>query len=142
MLNCKNLILLAERLEALPPAYSHFNMMDFVQDEHGEYVEAAEYPANITRKLIHNCGTTACAIGHAPTIRGLQARKDEDWNDYCLRVFGFERETKAWDFAFGPDWAICDDERHGTAHAAAKRLRYLATNGTPTDRYWDGYIDA
>lgn len=129
-LNTENLLLLATRLEQLPTNYNHFNMTSYVDTDDGR---GDFSPAGVTKKVLHTCGTVACAAGHAPTIRGLNARKDEDWDDYLIRIFGFGEFSEKWDYAFGPDWA--QDPETNTAHAAAQRLRYLAENGSVPDDY-------
>jgi hypothetical protein len=141
LINKHNLLLLAAALEKLPASYSHFDMMDFVLDADGIPV-AANTPSDITKKLIHSCGTCACAIGHAPTIRGLRARKGESWGKYSTRVFGFNRSDPEFNFCFGATWAYREGDEHATADAAAKRLHYLAEHGMPEKPYWTGYLDA
>jgi hypothetical protein len=141
-MNQDNLRLLANRLEQLPANYGHFNMSDYVVDKSGDYIEDAEEPAKITRKMIHACGTCACAVGHAPTIRGLNARKDETWNDYITRVFGFDICSAEFSFLFASEWADEADPRHHTAHAAAKRIDLLIAHGVPQLQHWLDYIDA
>lgn len=133
-MNTDNLLLLAERLEKLPANYNHFNMND--------YINRNLDPGEITKKVLHNCGTVACAVGHAPTIRGLNARKDENWEEYSERIFGFDFYSRKFDFAFGGDWADEGDPRHHTAHAAAKRIRLLVERGVPSRTNWLDYIDA
>lgn len=120
-MNSANLLLLAERLDRLPKNYEHFDMQ--------VYTSADLDPSKVTRKVIHNCGTVACAVGHGPTIRGLEAKStDLDWEDYCLRVFGIDFHSAAFDFMFGPDWSDLDN----TPHGAAKRIRYYVANGIPS----------
>lgn len=138
-MNKENLLLLAERLEKLPANYSHFNMSNFVlKDGYCTHQE----PDQVTKAVIHGCGTCACALGHAPTIRGLKARKGEGWDGYCLRVFGIAESDPAWDYLFAGSWSEYVDERHGTAHAAAKRIRDLIANGVPYRDEKLDYIDA
>lgn len=138
-MNRNNLLKLAAKLESLPANYGHFNMMFF--GLHGETEEELE-PFQIKEAFEHSCGTVACAIGHAPTIPGLEALPDDDWEIYSERVFGLHYwGDDRWEFVFGFGWSTHDDPRHHTAHAAAKRLRLLAELGCAPDD-WDAYIDA
>lgn len=115
-----NLTKLADFLDALPDDYAHFRMASYFE----EYDEDEEYPywevelSDADPARLANCGTCACAVGHAP-MAGISPRDGEDWGEYELRVFGVSMNDVnylAWDFMFGPDNP--DD-----AKAAAGRIR-------------------
>lgn len=121
-----NMRLLADKLAALPADYAHFAM--------DRYNNQGCPPEEVTTQQLHTCGTSACALGHAPVIPGLQAWPNEYWEDYCQRLFGFQEYSPEWDFVFGPFW---DND---PADAAA-RLNYLADNGSPPDEWGDRTVD-
>lgn len=115
-----NLTKLADFLDALPDDYAHFRMASYF----GEYDEDGDYPhwdaelREADPARLANCGTCACAVGHAP-MAGILPRDGEDWVGYELRVFGASQNGPnytAWDFMCGPDNP--DD-----AKAAAGRIR-------------------
>lgn len=87
------------------------------------------------------CGTTACALGHAPYATGVEPLPNERWYEYGDRVFGVEN-TDVWDFLFDMDWP--DDPLK-----AADRIAWILDNNEiypcdHDDKYgenrWDGYF--
>lgn len=133
-MNKNNLLKLAAKLESLPADYDHFNMRYYAF--HGETGQELD-PDEVKEAFQHNCGTVACAIGHAPTIPGLEASKDESWEEYSERVFEIEFFSRRWDYLFDCDWAYREDPRHHTAQAAAKRIRTLVETGECEEDYLD-----
>jgi hypothetical protein len=120
-LNVKDLTLLANYLEKLPIHYSHFNMVRFNS-------AFGTIPAEIEE---HSCGTSGCAVGHAPFVEGIpKPEKEELWSDYSVRIaflndgFLCEDQESLWDFMFGPIWFEYDN----TPHGAAKRIKLALSN--------------
>lgn len=89
-------------------------------DLYGECLEAL----NPYFTIQHDCGTAGCALGWAPTLV-KRGRKDEDWADYCERVFGVDVVTDLWDFMFGGSWS----GEQNTPTATAGRIMYVVNNG-------------
>lgn len=94
-----NLRKLADHLDALPADYEHFDMAVYCDNEDDDDLT---WPRNVTVEKLHACGTTACALGHGPTIPGCEAMVGETWNGYARRVFGIFEWSDEWDYAFGP----------------------------------------
>lgn len=151
-----NLEKLADYLEALPEDYEHFDMESFydhegscdlaesldeeVADVIGDYgVEAKDtlYATSI-EDFLNNCGTVACAIGHAPAagiplakshivtkrLGGVSVVTGIDWSAYAKNFVRHESED-AWEFLFGGLWGEWDQHHWG----AAARIRFLLDKG-------------
>lgn len=118
-MNKENLILLADYLEKLPEDYGHFGMHTYNGD-------------GKPHELGHQCGTVACALGHAPYVKGLPVPLyDEFWGDYCERVLGIDSVSFEWDWCFDANWVYKDN----TPQGAAKRIKYLVEKGLPDNWY-------
>ena len=81
-----------------------------------------------------SCGTTACALGWAPTIPGMgwefaTGDKAAAWNNYSRSVMGIdphgEEGHNIWDFLFAFEWSRYDNSPLG----AAKRIQYVLNGG-------------
>lgn len=154
-----NLTKLAYYLESLPEDYAHFEMSEFFDHEGDcELVEpdvreavveagtwngpAVHAYARDINAFLNNCGTVACAIGHAPAA-GIPIAKSQierrrigrisvvtgiKWSRYAEN-FVPQSDARAmdgqWDWLFGPGWALCDNHHWG----AAARIRYLLDKG-------------
>ena len=69
----KNCLKLAERMDIVDE--DHYNQRDFF--------ERKDYNKEVTITKIHHCGTLACALGHAATMRYFQNRGiDYDINSW------------------------------------------------------------
>jgi len=125
-MNRTNLLRLAQYLDTLPTDYSHFDMKFYVQNGG---IQGGFDPINISH--LSDCGTVACAVGHAPSIPGLEAAPRERWDGYVSRVFGIRTEEydEEFLFMFGSGWADVDN----TPAGAAKRIRYFLNHGVPDD---------
>lgn len=135
-MNRKNLAKLATYLESLPDDYEAFDMSSFF--------DSTDHEAEISYALhnggVHNCGTSACAVGHGPAA-GFLLNPDEigwfgpRWSEYSARVFTYPH-TPEWDWMFSGAWCEVDN----TIKGAAARIRYLlAGNLVPiplTDCEW------
>ena len=122
-MNKTNLLKLAEKLEAV--SAEQFKMSVFRGNNNG--------PARAWNMMLNNsdveCGTTACALGWAPTIEGLEAsNEDSGWLSYCERVFDIESISNEWDFLFSGQWMYTDN----TPLGASRRIRYLIDNDCPS----------
>jgi len=117
-MNIENLTTLAYYLSGLPEGYGHFGMYNYSQDRESRF-------APITR---HECGTTACAVGHGP-YAGIPIEVGEYWPDYSERVFIKGIYAREWEWCFSSSWSEVDD----TAHGAAKRILYMLDRGVPND---------
>lgn len=117
-----NLKKLARYLDELPTGYNGFDMWN--------YSTFTEYPHVLT----HECGSVGCAVGHGP-LAGIDAIKGEDWNEYCLRVFGLavQYDTKVendpWVWCFDRGWKHVDNTHSG----AARRITYMLEKGVPSN---------
>ena len=109
-----NLRKLAEHLLTLPAEYPSFAMSRFTNDGAGfgdDEVHVAE------------CGTAACAVGHAPMI-GFEPLEGEYWSPYSERLFIEHCHLEPWEWCFGAKWSEVDN----TAHGAAYRILWLLEN--------------
>ena len=119
-----NLEKLATYLEALPIGYQHFSMRSYLTKD-GMYLS---HPEEANTVLI-DCGTIACAVGHAPAA-GIPVMRGEDWDAYEARVFNLT--TAEWKWCFSSYWTDVDD----TPHGAAKRIRYMLEHGVPENAFY------
>lgn len=118
-MNKENLLILAKLLERKVEA-ENFNMRVFLRT--GDGLE--DFP-NVARQKLHDCGTVACALGHAPLI--FPPRANEYWMEYGERVFGLVRRSAEWNYCFGSEWASMRGEE--TPQAAAARIRKVVELG-------------
>lgn len=120
-MNRANLEKLAAYLEALPADYKHFGMRSYFRHkDRGIFHPAQAGPVN-------ECGTVACAVGHAPSA-GITTRYFyTSWTSYAYAAFDVT-ETE-FDWCFSGVWASIDDTHYG----AAKRIRYMLEHGVPED---------
>lgn len=111
--------------------------MDTVDEYHydqSNFFDREDEKKKVTISNIHNCGTSACALGWAATMRYFQNRgigynivKDSEW-DYdkgkYILLYDISLSTESWDNAldvFGIDRSERDDIFGG----------YTTHNGTP-----------
>lgn len=98
--------------------------------------------------FLENCGTVACALGHAPAA-GIKPHEDEflwstpwgkekpepvgfSWYAYGRRVFGVDNEDfDNFSFLFAGTWDLYDGHHYG----AAARIHYLLAGGDVTE-WW------
>lgn len=170
----ENLAKLAAHLEALPEDYEHFEMESYYdhdgdcdleaklddgmadaldeiydrhwdEDERGAAVNSTLY-ANDIDKFLSNCGTVACAIGHAPAA-GIPLAKAHieskvrlgktvvtgiKWGDYS-KNFVRGNGHPEWGYLFDGDWTHVDNHHWG----AAARIRFLLDKGGLPAEYCD-----
>lgn len=107
-----NLAKLADFLDSGDPRI-HFDM--------SSYTSSGPDTAHVLK-----CGSVGCAVGHGP-MAGVSAKRNEDWTDYCSRVF--TPDYDAWGWMFGASWQDVDP----TAKGAARRIRHYLANGVPVD---------
>lgn len=136
----KNLITLANYLDALPPDYTHFHMGMFARvnpdDLDGNYKDV-----NIVSRLNpadngigYQCGAVACALGHG-VAAGIPALPGETWPTYAKRAYGVSQWPRlgesdaAWEWMFSGNWDDIDNSPSG----AAARIRYFLANGPYPD---------
>lgn len=122
----RNLLALADHLESLPTDYDRFDMRYFhltdkgAGHNRGRPLEASRAP---------ECGTVACAMGHAPSIsKRFAGRPEEGWADYGTRMFNIIPH-EAWNWCFSGVWS--EHEGQDTPAAAAARIRVLVETGKP-----------
>lgn len=86
-----------------------------------------------------DCGTVACALGHAPyvlghsvNITGTSVRVGSgrlNWEMYSYSVFGIRHGSDEWDWCFHGFWVRSDN----TPRGAAARIYYMLEHGVPND---------
>lgn len=90
----------------------------------------------------HECGTVACAVGHAPFVLGLPvpvaplARSAKNWAVFAedrLLPSGYIEDCE-FDWMFGEFWVRTDN----TARGAAARIYWYLEHGVPDD--WHGQM--
>lgn len=136
-----NLSTLATYLEALPPDYAHFDMADYW---------GLTPPVNSVAP--DECGTVACAAGHAPAALGITAAMLTDlgllsrdgirWNRFIdlfllahpdhgddVPSMSFREQRPDWAWMFSDRWAAYDN----TPAGAAARIRYYLIAGVPPE---------
>jgi len=113
--------------------------------------QAFNFNSYMSKLFNPDCGTAACAIGHAPTLAQVDSefrptkrkitmtnpwtkeettfKEPESWTAYTYRVFGLEEFSREWYWCFGPNWSNVDN----TPVGAAKRIMYFIKNGVPDD---------
>lgn len=135
-----NLHALAARLESLPadPAEAHFRMSAY---GYWKWVEGRDdndrrqigIPSEVLVAFDggpEDCGTCACAVGHATLIPGLAPLESESWPTYEERVLGISSRSPG-SFAFREEgdpilvaWQdLFGDCNTDDPHAAARRIR-------------------
>lgn len=134
-MNRTNLKLLADYLFALPTGYEHFEMYSFYSGGFTEvmqpYQAALELP-----NLTPNCGTAACALGHAPSIPTLEPHPSEDWFDYGERISGLDEDRNTdWVWCFGGFWSDVDN----TPKGAAQRIYHLLNEGAAPEDFIEAF---
>lgn len=113
-INRKNLEKLATYLEGLPVDYEKFNMRHMLADDDGEEFDLRD-PGRA--RVIHKCGSSACAIGHGPNAGIRISPHDWSWTQYADRVFGVNHFTNGiGEYMFGGNMG-------GDHRDAAKRIR-------------------
>lgn len=122
-----NLELLADYLMTLPEGYEHFDMATYNEDEVGAINNSS------------HCGTSACALGHAPYVKGLPAVEEDpiiedhpDFDTYCEVVFNIHTDSDEWAWLFSQDW----DDVDNTPKGAAKRIYWMLEHGLPPTWNW------
>ena len=135
-MNITNLTLLANYLNTLPDNYAHFDMSLYLTDTDEDNTSELGI-SEIAYYKPTNCGTSACAVGHAPYVPGMPQPNDADygWSDYSERIFELESYDKAWDWCFSAAW----DDIDNTPKGAAARIRYLIQH--PDLKNWESCCD-
>ena len=118
-----NLFTLAHGLQRHVPPPT-FNMKAFMSDNNGDLnIDLA------TLEIYHECGTSACAVGHGPLFGIPVSSDDNNWFGYCFRVFGVEDPSSAWRWLFHASWGATDN----TPTGAAARILYFLDHGIPLE---------
>lgn len=108
----------------------HFDMSAFFRDSDNN-TECD--PGDITDAAINECGSVACAIGHAPLL--FRPLPGELWISYSDRVFNLATMSDEWKWLFAAEWSNTDN----TLEGAAKRIHYLLDHGLPDN--WEAQLD-
>lgn len=146
----KNIRLLANFLSKLPLVYSNFDMSRYRCEielgdrfrSFGDNVPPISLKPVKDPSTLHTCGTSGCAIGHAPMVYGVtKPHKDEDWTDYSYRFLfdlpdayvASNTQDKVWEWCFSGEWVDNDN----TPQGAAKRMMYFLNNPEYVIHEWD-----
>jgi hypothetical protein len=97
-------------------------MRDYAYDPNEASLATSEHP----------CGSCMCLIGSGPSA-GIPIGKRQGWASYSVESFGFEYDTREYQFLFDPSWP----DNRGQAIA---RLNLAINNEIPKvwtceDRY-------
>lgn len=84
------------------------------------------------KKEIGNCGTVACAAGHAAVLFPRVAKRHAYYDDFIEEDLGIVGEN--WDFLFSEDWGLYQP----TPKQAAKRIRLFLDKGLPDEWSYTG----
>jgi len=125
-MNQENLRILGEYLISLPNDYDGFDMGDYCKNPNKEYV--------LPRKS--ECGTVACALGHAPRagIKPRSAAAKENWEYFCDEALDIPFYSDEGLWCFSGEWDATDN----TPQGAGKRIFWLLEHGVPED--WEEQI--
>lgn len=95
--------------------------------------------AHEIHEVIHDCATTACALGYGPAFLPETVQQDdphESWLGYSRRVFGVARRepkiigrSPEWSYLFDDSWSDVDN----TPTGAADRIDHYLTHGVPDE---------
>lgn len=120
MTNRRRLKLLANYLLNLPKNYKHFDMSRYFYAPDNYLFQPINAKYELIRKDI-SCETSACALGHAPSISDtFSPINNEDWEEYCSRIFSIRPHNTLWSWLFNADW----DNFDNTPTGAALRIYY------------------
>jgi hypothetical protein len=122
--NVNNLRALAKFLRELADP-ARFDMAFFMVNH-----DVREYEPKQAKQHQNECGTVACAVGHAPRLFPV-IETDQTWGDYSERVFGVRVGSSTWTFMFGGAWSKVDN----TPLGAAKRIEYVLRGGDIPDSH-------
>lgn len=127
--NLETLASFLETADIPPPRFDMGTYMSIRYADGIRYVGSFHNVKMHTTPEIYNaCGTSACALGHAP-LAGIAPLGNENWIHYSVRVFGMgsppHKNFNTWYFLFGPEW----ENENNTALAAAARIRWFLKNG-------------
>jgi len=76
--------------------------------------------------IVNDCGTAACAFGHAPLFCKNKPMEDEKWWQYRERLLGISHcEDLVHEFMFDSDWM------DSKTQAAARIYHFLLDGGVP-----------
>lgn len=133
---------LANYLRDLPEDYPHFNMSQFcaIPDsddvEHPrKYIEPRDikeiFKANYVNyeNPLTECGTVACALGHAPFAIDVDPSKFGSWRQFASCNFGFDLHEREMEWCFGWKWYKVDN----TPAGAAARIYWFLEHGVPVN---------
>jgi hypothetical protein len=121
-----NLEQLTAYVERLPEDYAHFGMGSYFLGEEGDYRPGVS---------VHECGTTACFLGHA-VAAGVSAPRLEgypheiDWSLFSADFVPEGQGLENWAWLFSGYWAGFDDSARGAAQRSRFMLRH---EGVPAD---------
>ena len=95
-----NLEKLAAYLDTLPVDYDKLDMSGFAVSDLVTEIELGDF----SPKVLHQCGTAACAAGHGPSA-GIRINRtlDGSWHNYTERAFGATDFDDLWDRCFDGD---------------------------------------
>lgn len=141
----ENLRKLADYLAALPEDYQHFEMSYFFQLNYDLmdrlYQDSLRGKPGLKSNLFYKkgfyeshlteCGSAACAIGHAPAALEIELADYDFIDDWVIfsKQFLIKVEDLGWDWCFSGVWEITDN----TPHGAAQRIYTFLDAGLPVD---------
>jgi len=110
-----------------------FDMNDYASEksEYGGHSGRDKAPGEVRNE----CGTCACAMGHAPMFCETLPERDDDWDDYQDRLFGDLGPLYGQDSVSG---FIFDDKWPDSWQEAVARIHTVLTRGVPALGYSDG----
>lgn len=124
-----NLKKLADYLMTLPEDYANFDMASYFCED-----GFADEKMLIEGSSINQCGTSACAVGHAQDA-GLTLTVDMtdctvNWRQTSIDLFGLSSSLSygGWNWCFAAEWETTDNSPQG----AAKRIYWFLDKGLPT----------
>ena len=106
----------------------HFKMDEFQAIKVGI---SAVRPSNAFTQ--HDCGTSACLLGHGPIFGIIDDRDLEmNWTAYALEFFGASQSVAdgEWDFLFSPGWS------NDIQEAIARLRKYIDGFDSDSEK-WD-----
>lgn len=94
--------------------------MSWIISSNSDAVDSSDWEPKDVKKALNICGTSACALGHAP-MAGINPRRGMIWSDYD-KCFFVNSDCDEWFHCFDASW-------EGGPKDAAKRIAYMLLTG-------------
>ena len=98
-----------------------------------KYISLALCPPRQAKKILSDCGTSACALGWAAYLFPKLSAKVRLFDDLASELFGIDSFNDEWEFLFSKDWSF----NYNSPEFAARRINLYLEKGLPSKwRYY------